>query len=258
MNDDVRRPLGIQSVEVAAEILAALANETHPMTLKELSQATGMPMNKVHRYLVSLTRTGLLKQEERKGAYAVGPLSMRLGLAGLAQVDMFDASYRAVHDLRARINRTVALSIMGERGPTVVYIEESDRPVTISIRPGSILPPLRSSSGLVFAAYLPHETVVDWLAREQPDVALDEIAPQLAEVREHGMARVAPTMFAGVCSVGAPVFDFKGGVVAALIAIGLDSEMDPDFDGPTGTAVKDAARELSVQLGHRRAARAAE
>ncbi len=60
--------LGIQSVEVAAEILRALSQgaETHP--LKELSTALKMPAAKIHRYLVSLTRTGLARQDSVTGS----------------------------------------------------------------------------------------------------------------------------------------------------------------------------------------------
>src|ERR1700761_384248 len=73
--------LGIQSVEVAAQILRALAAAGRSLPLKDLAKAAGMHPGKAHRYLVSLTRSEFVTQDESSGHYGIGPASITLGLA---------------------------------------------------------------------------------------------------------------------------------------------------------------------------------
>src|ERR1700758_2681756 len=76
---DDQRP-GIQSVEIGAEILRTLATFGRPVPLRSLAGKCGMPVGKVHRYLVSLTRAGLVEQDPTNGYYGVGRSSIAIGL----------------------------------------------------------------------------------------------------------------------------------------------------------------------------------
>src|SRR5579864_5166633 len=79
---DDQRP-GIQSVEIGAEILRTLATFGRPVPLRSLAAKCVMPVGKVHRYLVSLTRAGLVEQDATNGYYGVGRSSIAIGLSGL-------------------------------------------------------------------------------------------------------------------------------------------------------------------------------
>ncbi|QBR04328.1 helix-turn-helix domain-containing protein [Paraburkholderia pallida] len=65
---DDQRP-GIQSVEIGAEIMTALVTFGRAVPLRQLAAKCGMPVGKVHRYLVSLTRAGLVEQDSAGGHY---------------------------------------------------------------------------------------------------------------------------------------------------------------------------------------------
>ena len=73
----------MQSVEVGASLLRALADADAPQSLGALARAAGMSSAKAHRYLVSYVQAGLAVQSERNGTYDLGPLAVRLGLAAL-------------------------------------------------------------------------------------------------------------------------------------------------------------------------------
>ena len=64
---DTPEKLGMQSAEVAAEILEALTRIGRSAQLKDLAAEAGMPPAKVHRYLVSLVRTNLVAQDPESG-----------------------------------------------------------------------------------------------------------------------------------------------------------------------------------------------
>src|SRR4051812_27490982 len=71
---------GVQSIEVGSRLLEALAAHPGPMHLRDLAAATRMPASKAHRYLTSLISVGLAEQDPVSGRYALGAMSLRIGL----------------------------------------------------------------------------------------------------------------------------------------------------------------------------------
>src|SRR5262245_32980171 len=166
MASRIKQRAGIQSVEIAARILQALTDAGRPLALKDLAKLARMHPGKVHRYLVSLTRSELVTQDDASGHYGIGPASIALGLAGLRNVDVVRIATAVMPALRDEINETVLLAIWSPQGPVVFAFEESSRPVTMNIRVGSILPLLQTATGRVFAAFLPADATADMLAAE--------------------------------------------------------------------------------------------
>lgn len=251
---------GIGSVETAAAILGALAEGGGQMPLGELAVAAGMHRAKVHRYLISLTRSGLVAQPERNGAYSIGPLAISIGLAGLRRVDPIRVAYEALPELRDRVDETVFLAIWGDMGVTCIGLEESAHPVTLNIRVGSVLPFLSTAAGQVFAAYMPRARVDRFAKmdgarpRHRPAAALDLSGPRrdslLREVRERRLARVRGALFAGVNAMAAPIFDHRGELSTVVGVMGRQETLDVAWDGAAAAALAEFADRLSRRLGH--------
>jgi DNA-binding IclR family transcriptional regulator len=240
---------GIQSVEVAAKILRALIDAGRPLALKDLARLARMHPGKAHRYLVSLTRTEMVAQDDLSGHYGVGPMAIALGLSGLHNVDVVRFATAMLPALRDEINETVLLSIWSPQGPVVFALEESSRPVSMNIRVGSILPILSTATGRVFAAFLPGETVVGLIEaelRRSPKFSETKI---LQETRERGIAAVEGTLVPGVNAVSVPVFDHKNRIAAVIGALGRTEELDVDPKGKVARALLTVANELSRRMG---------
>lgn len=246
-----REPLGIQSVEIAARILRALAEGGGALALRDLAAAAGMHRGKVHRYLVSLARAGLVAREPEAGRYGIGPLAISAGLAGLNRLNPVRLAYEALPALRDRIGETVVLAVWGERGATVIALEDSARPVTLNVRVGSILPLRTSAIGRVFAAHLPEPVLRPVLAAEAKRGAMPAaaLARALAGVRREGVAAVEGTLIPGLNALAAPVFDQRGALVLVLGAVGRKETLAAATRGPAAAALKDTAAALSRQLG---------
>lgn len=248
-----RAPLGIQSVEIAARILRALAEGGGALPLRDLAATTGMHRAKVHRYLISLARAGLVAREADFGHYGIGPLAISAGLAGLNRLNPVRLAYAALPALRDRIGETVVLAVWGERGATVIALEDSARPVTLNVRVGSILPLRTSAIGRVFAAHLPERSLRPVLAAEAKSAAARATpavpARILAEVRRQGVAAVEGTLIPGLNALAAPVFDQRGALVLVLGAVGRRETLSASPRGPAAAAIRSAAADLSRQLG---------
>jgi DNA-binding IclR family transcriptional regulator len=71
---------GVAAVDRALSIAQALEQARRPLTLRELSEATGLYKSAILRLVVSLERVGLVARRS-DGSYTLGPFAFRLGKA---------------------------------------------------------------------------------------------------------------------------------------------------------------------------------
>ncbi len=260
--DAPRAQRGIQSVEVGGQLLRALAHHGRPMALKDLAREAGMSAAKAHPYLVSFGKLGLIERDETSGRYGLGPLAMQLGLISLQQYDPVRLATPLIAELARTLNHTVGVAVWGNRGPTMVRIEDAPSAVHVNMRHGTVMSLRGTASGLLFCAYLPRKVVQPLLAAESPagqraagfDAALQA---QLGQVRQLGLAQAVDGSVPGISAMAVPVFDVSDRIVMSLTAIGPSAIFDARADGAVARVLRDSAAELSRQLGAGAAAAAA-
>lgn len=245
--------LGIQSVEIAAEILKAISREGGLLQLRDISASTGMHRGKVHRYITSLTRSGLLYQDSDTGAYGIGPLAITLGLTGLRRLNPVRLASRELRIFSNLINETVVLTIWGEVGPTVVAIEESNQPIMLNVNVGSALNIRRSAAGQVFEAFMPPDLIKRVIDRENMLTSGAKIkrkpAHDLADVRRRRMARVEGLLLPGINALAAPIFDHNEKLVLVVGVLGRQETLNIDWEGNVAVALNKFANQISGDLG---------
>ncbi|MFM0048788.1 IclR family transcriptional regulator [Caballeronia grimmiae] len=244
---------GIQSIEVGFRLLDVLTREPRAMMLRDLAQRAGMSPAKAHRYLVSFVRLGVVSQDPVSGRYELGGFALQMGLARLARVDGVRLARIALAELRDRLDQTVGIAVWGNQGPTVVHWMESSYPAKASLKLGDVMPLLSSATGLLFAAYLPRSRTQAMLDRElaASKQTIADIEPLLADVREHGAARVEGMLLPTIHAFCTPVFDSTGDLALGLIALGHEGAFDTRWDGEIDAALRECARGLSYELGYR-------
>lgn len=241
---------GIQSVEVAARILRALADGGGALYLRELAAAAGMPRAKVHRYLKSLARTEFVVQEAETGRYYIGPAAISVGLTGLNRISPVRLAYSMLPELCAQLGETVFVAVWGDRGPTIVALEEPIGAVTINLRVGSSLPLLDSAMGRVFAAFLPRQKTADAMKAAVKAGRLKAADALLAEIRHDGLAPIEGTLLPGINALAAPVFNHHDHLAFVIGAVGRMEALDVSLDGEAARLLREAARKLSERLGY--------
>jgi DNA-binding IclR family transcriptional regulator len=251
---------GIQSVEVGGQLLRALAEADGPMMLRDLARNAGMSAAKAHPYLVSFLRIGMVDQDKAGRRYELGSLALQIGLASMRRLDPVRVAAGLVGEMVVRIGQTVALSVWGNHGPTVVRIEEGVSAVHVNMRVGSVMSLLGTATGRVFAAFLPPKmiekfmesgvgraSVGDETARR---MSRKQIEAAVAEVREKGLARAVERPIPGVNALSAPVFDQAGSIALAITAIGPSGIFDADWGSPIARELLACARTASARLGY--------
>ena len=265
MSDELPARSGIQSIEVGFRLLDVLTHTNGPMMLRDLARAAPMNPAKAHRYLVSFARLGLVTQTP-EGRYDLGPFALEMGLVSLNRQDPMRRARPAAAALRDEIDHTIGLAVWGNLGPVIVHWEEASHPVTVSLRLGDVMPMLNSATGRVFGAYLPRAQTLPFIQRELERAAarhdnsaddnpelprtLDAYDTLCADVRTHGASRIHGGVLPGTNAMSLPVFDANGQLCLVLIALGAQSTFDTTWSSPLERRLRQAAQQLSADLGY--------
>jgi DNA-binding IclR family transcriptional regulator len=233
--ENPRRRAGVQSVEVGAALLRALADADGPVPLGALARAAGMPSAKAHRYLVSFVQAGLVVQSERSGTYDLGPLAVHLGLAAIARSDVVRAAGERLSGLRDELDGTVSIAVWTDAGPAVARIELSRQPVTLAVRVGTTYPLRTTATGRVFLAYSP---AAEAMALAADPGEREAIAALQEDVRAHGVATAVESFLVGVCAMALPLFGHDGALAGAVTVVGWPGELDLAPDGTTASTLR--------------------
>jgi len=223
---------GVQSVEIAARILQALAAVGTFMPLKDVAAASDIDSSRAYTYLVSLVRTGLAEQDRDTGRYRLGPQMRRLGLAALNTLDVHRIARNAAVQLRISTEHTTAVAVWSAPGPVIVSWERGTHALPVNINIGSTLPVLGTAMGRIFLAYLPDKVTRDAVKSELPRLRLrnsflrlrtaKDVRTLAASIRRDGLARIDGTLIPDMGAIAAPIFANDGQVVAAIGALGAD------------------------------------
>nr|WP_306490511.1 IclR family transcriptional regulator C-terminal domain-containing protein [Burkholderia cenocepacia] len=253
---------GIQSVEVGGRLLDALARRRKPLGLSELAAAADLSTAQAHTYLVSLTRLALVKRDALTGNYEPGPLSLRLGLMSIERQPAYRATLPHAVRLAETVGLSVALSVPGVLGPTIVRIEHGGYPLHVNLHVGSVMSLDTTATGRVFRAF-GDAAQLDAMAASQagagdtlagaegapvaPDAGAQPV--ELDAIRMRGIERSIDRPSPGVSGMCVPVLDAHGRLQLALTVIGSTGSIDVDWDGPIAVALRDAARQATASLG---------
>ncbi|MBN9426603.1 MAG: IclR family transcriptional regulator [Burkholderiales bacterium] len=240
---------GIQSVDAAVAILNAVAAAAGPQPLTAIAKRTSNSASTTHRYLVSLQRGGLVRQDPNTGRYDLGPAALQLGLAALKRMDAVEVAQTHAARLAMETGKTCFVSIWSDDGPMIVRWFHGQRIIMTMAGVGSVLPLLESSSGLIFAAYLPDYLMKSWMARHK--LAFDDVEAELQRIRSEGFAWVDSRMVTGLRGVSVPVLDMFAEVRLTLTLLSPDPQL-VDFPNDAQRQLLSAGQQASSQLGYGR------
>jgi DNA-binding IclR family transcriptional regulator len=257
MTEESAIPVGtrqqkVQSAEVGVGILKALAELAPATSLSKLAEYVGMPASKVHRYLQALVDSGFAEQDPVTNHYRLGRSALQVGLAALSQLDVLKTSAPELIALRDDLNETCFLAVWGNKGPTVVYVEQSLGAVTLVTQIGSVLPLLSSSTGLVFDTFLsPAETAALRKAEAASLNAkqLKEIDRHLEEIRSTGVHQIHGLLMAGVNAVSSPVFAMGHTLVGVVTVVGSASVLTDERQALAAQKLLNTAQAISARMG---------
>jgi len=248
---------GLSSVRNAARVLKAFTPNHKTFGVTELSRALGISTSTVHRLLTTLEIEHLIEQDETTGRYRLGLAVYDLAAAVAPGYDVSEALLPPMTILRNRTGETVHVAVLD--GRQVVYIERLDSPHTLRFfveQQGRRNWAHCTSTGKVLLAHLPEserERLLDgW---ELPAVSANTITSipalrqELEKVRDQGYALNRGESQIDTLSIGVPIREASGRVLAAMSLAGPATRMEQELH-LLRHAVMEAAAVASRRLGY--------
>jgi DNA-binding IclR family transcriptional regulator len=246
----------IQVMERMFSLLDVLAAHPDPVSLKMISEQTGLHPSTAHRILNDLA-IGRFVDRPEAGSYRLGMRLLELGNLVKARLDVRDAAIAPMRELHKLTHQPVNLSV--RQGDEIVYIERtySERSGMQVVRAVGGRAPLHLTSvGKLFLAHDDPARVRAYAARtglaghtRNSITDLPVLERELAKVLQYGAARDNEELELGVRCMAAGIFDDQGRLVAGLsISAPADRLEEGWMDKLRATA-----QDISTALGHRMA-----
>jgi len=256
----VRKQRGVQSLEAGGQLLLALARSSTALPLKDLAREAKMTPARAHPYLVSFGKLNLIEQDPVSGCYDLGTQALHVGLATLKRLSPIKIAREELERREEGSQYSSIISIWGNLGPTTVSFLETNYPLSIYLRPGTVVSLLTTATGKVFAAHLPKAVLKQSLkldsqrygGRPKPatKAELDEI---IKEVRSVGFSTNVGVTTPGVVAVSAPVFSHDGHLELVITFIKPGTSADTQPESELVQNVKTCAARISERMGHQSA-----
>jgi len=246
----------IQVLERTFALLDVLASHQDPVTLKEISERTGLHPSTAHRILNDLA-IGRLVDRPEAGNYRLGMRLLELGNLVKARLDVREAAIGPMRDLHRLTQQPVNLSM--RQGDEIVYIERtySERSGMQVVRAVGGRAPLHLTSvGKLFLAADDPQRVRAYVTRtglvghtRNSITDPQRLERELSAVRAQGIARDDEELELGVRCLATGVFDDQGKLIAGLSISAPADRLDEAW----AEKLRTTAREISKALGHRAA-----
>ncbi len=226
--------------------------------VRDIARGTQLPVSVVHRLLMTLVAHRYLEQDSDTGKYRIGAQAFEVGRVYLKSANIENCAPPVLRQVVETQKLNAFLGVMRDLSVVYLLALQDFGPYNIRVAPGSQVPLTTTAMGRVLLADLPDSEIEAKLTQyaaqrfSVPEPSSHAgMLEQLNVIRRQGYAVSQDEAFHGVVSVGAPIVDFSGRVVAA-ISVGRPMHLD---GAPTVeemiACVKQAAARISTCLGAR-------
>ncbi|WP_102027631.1 IclR family transcriptional regulator [Salirhabdus sp. Marseille-P4669] len=246
----------LSSVKNALKILRSFTMDEPEKKISELSQSLGVNKSTVSRTMATLASEGFVYKDPETKKYRLG-LSI-LSLSGVVnyQMDIYRESQPVLTKLVDSLGETAHISVLDHLD--VIYLQKVDcnHPVRYLTHVGKRNPTYATSSGKVLLAHADesfvNQVIDNGLQQFTKNTITDpeRLKTKLAEVRKNGYACSMEEILEGVNSIGAPIYDYQGKVIAALSVVGPKQRILPHKIESMSKKVVSAAMEISNRMGY--------
>jgi len=254
------RQQGVDAAEVVGEIVQGMLKTSRPVRLKDLEMQTGIASAKLHRYLVSMMRSGLVTKSADGSRYDFGLLAYRIGQLATHDQDELDLLEPFFKEFIEQLQdddlgQAVGIGRWVGTGATMVKWFERDSPLSIRPNPGTQLGITTSATAKLLAAYLPIEVTKPLVRRELKErdcftnARFNSVFNDYANIVSAGVANSIGARRTGLNALSTPLFEKSGKVVAAITVLGMAPNFEARLDGRAAKLLIALGQELSLKLG---------
>lgn len=251
----VNMDVQVQVLDRTLDILEYLSNSSQPKGPTEIANATGIHKSTIYRILTALSQRGYVVKNTPEGTYQIGIKLVEIVSHHIDNLELQTEARPYLNELHADLQLIVHLGILDQH--EVIYAVKMD-----------ILPNLRlySQIGMRVPAYCSSlgKCLLSCKSGDEVDYILSKcemksftkktitsvygLRQHLKEVRSQGFAMDDEESALGHRCIGAPIYDYRGEIIAAVSASGSISLLTDDRIATVTARVKQTAAEISKRL----------
>lgn len=223
----------VESLARGLAVLTQLSLSPLPMSIADITAATGMNISNVFRVLQTLSALGIVERIEATKTFRLTYRSIKLGYNAFAHLDIADLARPALQRLYRAVNESVFLSVLAV--PNIISIVRILQPQRLHMV-GHTLPAYATPDGKVLLAHLDQHTqrlhfnlLPQTLVCARHTLSRSSFISQLEEVRAQGWAATDEELALNTRGVAAPVFDRDHRCVAAVAVAAAHDRKSYDF-----------------------------
>ena len=229
---------GVRSVRRAFDILNLLSEERRVITLREITEDTGLAKTTVLRLIQTLEETGMLRSHP--SGYAAGPGLWRWAYLARSQWEVPKETRKIMRDLADRLGETVNLFVARDLHRICVAHEESPHPLRYVVDVGDEQPLWAGASSKILLSDA-SDALLRRIALASPhgEAYAEHLRTCAAEAASRGYAVSSSEFDEGLTAVAVPITGRTGKVIASL-----------SLSGPSHRFPYEAVERFAPELAH--------
>ena len=243
---------GSQTLERGIELLKLVAAH-HPdgLRLTDLVQLSGLEFPTAHRLLVSLSREGLVVQQEAGKRYVLGQYCRQLALAARNEVPVQSIYGPLLEDI-ARTTGDATFLVIQSGFDTLCIARAVGTYViqALAVSVGHRQPIGVGAGGLAMLAAMPSKDA-DALIRANGDrlpyyrnLSTSELKKMVTQARTDGFAAIGNYAVFGVVGVGVALQDAMGNIIGGVSVASIKSRMNKERQQQVAGLIKQCMRQF--------------
>ena len=245
------------SLEKAIDILSLFESEHLELSAQEIAEKLSIPLSTTYKYLQVFKKKQFLSKNEQTNQFFLGLTILKLGLLAAKKTPVMEIASSYLKLLSERSLET-AILVVGD-GPNAICADiiESPRAVKFMTAKGYTMPLYAGAPGktiLAFKgpAFIDQLIETTGLAKLNKNTITDseKLKRDLADIRRRGYGESDSEFESDVCSVAAPIFDYKGQVIASISVAGPAERIFRENKERLIDLLKESANRISSELGY--------
>lgn len=245
----------VQVIDRVFDILEYLSLAQEQKGPTEIAEAVGLSKSTVHRLLSSMHARGYLDKNEKEGTYSIGVKLVEVVSSHINSLELQTEARSTLNELHDSLGLIVHLGILDRH--EVVYVEKMDiapnlrRYAQIGLR----VPAQCSSLGKCLLSSMSGKEQEFALANcrfeaytKNTITDIESLKEHLRQVRQQGWAMDNEEYMDGHRCIGAPIYDYRGEIIAAVSASGPVSLLTDERIPEVTLKVQEAASTISRKL----------
>jgi DNA-binding IclR family transcriptional regulator len=246
----------VQGIERIIKILDSFSLDEPELTLKELTNKTGLPKPTVYRIAEALNKVNILSKDDNVSKYRIGVKLFELGSLYLETLELRKLAFPEIEKLSKYTEESIHMGVLDGNEVTSIEGLGSTHNLQAKLWIGKRSPIYCTSIGKAILAFLPEKEQEEILTtiefkRYTKNTITDKknLKKELESIRRQGFALDNEEHDEGIMCVGAPIFNNKEEVVASISISGPKIRMKEQKLEKYKKLLMDSVKRISDKLG---------